>query len=250
MTDHSTNRVAAMAARLLEQNPEWHVSKIKQAIFARAIQTGYNDFVAIGYLPDPLAQLSDVSLIHENHIDRAATVDAHALKLDLSVVVLEESGWSGSKIASIIGRVDRILGQCNIRLRQVGEYKLRVSPRLLDFDATTSHTLVNQTNIPKPIVFMVRDTLRDPAYEGEAFGRANSQYRKWLQDTVWVTASITDPDVGIAHELFHVLSNSGEHISELGNLMQERTGKDETYLKPAQCQRARETGLANGLLFH
>ena len=202
----------------------------------------------MGYLPDPLAQPTDVSLIRKRHIEKVATVDSKTLKLDLSIVVLEESGWRDSQIPGLIDRIDHILSQCSIRVTRVREYVLRVSPRLLDFDAATSHTLVNQTNIPKPILFMMRDTLRDPAYEGEAFGKANSRYREWLQNTIWVIASITDPDVGIAHELLHVLSDSGEHVSEQGNLMQANTRRGEIYLKPTQCQRARQTALANGLL--
>jgi hypothetical protein len=45
-----------------------------------------------------------------------------------------------------------------------------------------------------------------------------------------------------------VLSDSGEHSDEPGNLMRVETSPDNTRLSDAQCRRLRERGAANGLL--
>ena len=57
-----------------------------------------------------------------------------------------------------------------------------------------------------------------------------------------------DLDVVLAHELAHVLMDSGEHSQEPGNLMREETTPGNTRLSGVQCTRLRDTATANGLL--
>ena len=52
----------------------------------------------------------------------------------------------------------------------------------------------------------------------------------------------------LAHELAHVLMDSGEHTDEPGNLMRDETTPANTLLSVAQCARLRKNGVANGLL--
>ena len=101
---------------------------------------------------------------------------------------------------------------------------------------------------PKPAVFFVEDTRNDPAYEAEAIGRANSKTRPELADTVWVTYGSQVLRQALAHELVHLLSDSGDHSAEPGNLMRYDLTPEDTRLTDAQCQRIRSTGEANGLL--
>ena len=98
------------------------------------------------------------------------------------------------------------------------------------------------------LVVLARDTRMLAAYTGEAFGLGNTRMRPWLANSVWLMLDVDDPGIALAHELYHVLANSGEHVEGVANLMQARTRPDSTELTAEQCRRARATGLANNLL--
>ena len=63
-----------------------------------------------------------------------------------------------------------------------------------------------------------------------------------------MTAAVRDPGIALAHELAHVLMDSGEHSDAERNLMREETSPRNRSLSAAQCTRLRDTGRANGLL--
>ena len=65
---------------------------------------------------------------------------------------------------------------------------------------------------------------------------------------MWLTAGVADPGISLAHELFHVLADSGHHVDERGNLMRAFTRPGATELTAAQCASAVETAAANRLL--
>lgn len=121
-------------------------------------------------------------------------------------------------------------------------------PELRDLFTPLARQLVRRLQPAKPAVFFVRDTRNRPAFEGEAFGRGNTRTRPELAGTVWLTESSRDLPVALAHELAHVLMDSGEHAEEPGNLMREDTSPENTRLSPAQCERMRRNGTANGWL--
>ena len=52
----------------------------------------------------------------------------------------------------------------------------------------------------------------------------------------------------LAHELVHVLMDSGDHPDEAGNLMRDDTAPRNTHLTQVQCARLRGTATSNGLL--
>lgn len=248
-SSYAVSRIAAMAARLLDDNPAWSAAQLKGEILDRALSEEFERFVAAGYIPDPLALPTDVTQEPSTSIH----VDTHPRKtgylfMDLNIALLEGSGWQETKIGQLIQGANTIFQQCEIRIRDVRLHTMRTHPRLLDFDTGTAHTLVGLGRVPRPTVYLVRDTLRRPAFEGEAFGRANMGKRTWLKDTVWLTAGIAMPVVGLSHELFHVLSNSGEHTYAGLNLMQATTRKGATKLTTEQCEGARGAGLENSLL--
>ena len=120
--------------------------------------------------------------------------------------------------------------------------------RFLDFHTPTARELARALPLGKPTVYFVAGTLQRPAFDAEAIGRGNSSTRPELRDTVWVTQGARDLGIVLAHELAHVLMDSGEHVSEPGNLMSDETAPGNTRLSEAQCARLRETGAANGLL--
>jgi len=100
----------------------------------------------------------------------------------------------------------------------------------------------------KPAAFFVRDTRHRPAYDAEAFGTGNTRNRPELAGTVWITLDTRDLPIALAHELAHVLMDSGEHSDEPGNLMRDDTAPANTALTAAQCERMRSRGGANGWL--
>ena len=50
-----------------------------------------------------------------------------------------------------------------------------------------------------------------PPSRPRRFGQANSRLNPGLRDTVWMTRAATDLGIVLAHELFHVLADLGEH---------------------------------------
>jgi len=118
----------------------------------------------------------------------------------------------------------------------------------MDFSTPAARELARAYPVPRPAVYLVRDTKSRPAFDAEAIGRGNSGTRPEIADTVWMTAASRDPGVALAHELAHVLMDSGEHSDEEGNLMRDETSRRNRRLSAAQCARLRDTGKANGLL--
>ncbi|HSS46923.1 MAG TPA: hypothetical protein VLL03_05875 [Burkholderiales bacterium] len=57
-----------------------------------------------------------------------------------------------------------------------------------------------------------------------------------------------DLGVSLAHELAHVLMDSGEHVNEPDSLMNKESSPHSLKLSPAQCERIRVSGSGNGLL--
>ena len=64
----------------------------------------------------------------------------------------------------------------------------------------------------------------------------------------WVAYGARDLPQVLAHELVHVLSDSGAHSDEVDNLMGIDTAPGATRLTDGQCERLRTHGEANGLL--
>ena len=119
---------------------------------------------------------------------------------------------------------------------------------LKDLSTGTAHTLLRALKPQSAAIILARDTKMAEPFSGEAFGLGNTQYRPWLRDTVWLLPELQEPGVAMAHELFHILANNGRHSDAPNNLMQSRTSPAHLKLSGAQCQQAREQGLANGLL--
>ena len=168
--------------------------------------------------------------------------------LHLSAVKLEDSGWSDARVLRVVRGAGRILARCGVKLERVELVSLSVPPSHLDLATPVSWALAREYRVARPAAYFVRDTRRNPPFEAEAFGRSNAGRRPELADTVWITDSARDPDIALAHELAHVLMDSGEHSEEQGNLMRDQTAPKNTALTRAQCARLRDTAAGNGLL--
>jgi hypothetical protein len=173
---------------------------------------------------------------------------AAALTLRLAVVALEGSGWTRERAEGVLSEAGTILAQCGVALERPEIAVIAVPPNLMDFSTPAARELARTHPVARPAVYLVRDTRARPAFDAEAIGRGNSRTRPEIADTVWMTAATRDPGIALAHELTHVLMDSGEHSDEAGNLMRDETSPRNKALSAAQCKRLRDKGRANGLL--
>jgi hypothetical protein len=170
-------------------------------------------------------------------------------RLQLELFMFDDTPWRREVILQAVRDIAPILAQCGVWLERAELKRLGGGdPRLRDLATPVSSQLVRRMQPAKPAVFFVRDTRHAPAFDAEAFGKGNTTTRPELAGTVWVTAPVRDLPVALAHELAHVLMDSGEHSPEPGNLMREDTVPDATRLAPEQCRRIAANGTANGWL--
>lgn len=169
--------------------------------------------------------------------------------LHLTAVKLEGSGWTDERVLGIVRSAGRLLAQCGVKLERLELVSLAVPPSYLDLATPEAQrALARDYRVARPAVYFVLNTRSNPAFEAEAFGRGNTKTRPVLADTVWITLTARDPGIALAHELAHVLMDSGEHSDEQGNLMSDETTPKNTALTRAQCARLRDIATGNGLL--
>ena len=200
----------------------------------------FSAFPALSQEPITLLERRVLAIEHS-----AASLNHH---LNLTLAYLEGSGWSPEVIEAALRQSAQILGQCGVALEKVEMILVRAPGHFQDFYTPISRELARTLNLDKPTIYFVAGTRQRPAFDAEAIGRGNSRSRPELRDSVWVTRGTRDLGIALAHELAHVLMDSGEHADEPGNLMREETAPVNTRLTESQCLRLRDTGSANGLL--
>lgn len=193
-------------------------------------------------------RLADTWPLPEHDLPYAgAAPPTHRLQLDL--VAFTDTTWKPDAILAAVREAGAVLAQCGIRLQRAELYRFDGGhPGYRDLSTPVSRQLVRRVRPAKPAVFFVRDSRHVPVFDAEAFGTGNSTTRPELAFTVWITAAIRDLPVALAHELAHVLMDSGEHSVEPGNLMRDETARGNTTLTPEQCARMTEAGERNRLL--
>lgn len=166
----------------------------------------------------------------------------------LEAAVLNGTGWTIESVLQAVRAAAAILGQCGIVLERLvlNEVDAPASYRFLD--TPYSRRLAHQLGLAKPTLYFVADTAHRPAFDAEAIGRGNSRTRPEMADTVWITAQTRDLPIVIAHELAHVLADSGEHSDAPGNLMRDSTERRNVVLTAQQCDTLVATGRGNRLL--
>lgn len=194
----------------------------------------------------PIAAAQNVRAIATETIALGVPADAtHDLRI--SVHVFSGSRWAISDIRAALTASANLLAQCAVA-SAASLHELE-APRRFHFYATgVSRELLHGLPATKPAVFFVEDNLNRPAFDAEAIGRANSASRPELTDTIWIAHGARDLAVTLAHELVHVLSDSGAHSDAPDNLMRAETAPGNVALSQAQCGSLRTRGEANGLL--
>ena len=170
------------------------------------------------------------------------------LALLLTLVYFPGGAWQEADVRAAAAQAGQILGQCGIAPVKIELLRADVDARYRVFHIPTSREFARKLKPSKPAVYFVDDTREDPPFDAVAIGRSNSRGMPELRDTVWVAHGTRDLAVALAHELAHVLMDSGEHADEPGNLMRDETAPGSDRLTEAQCARLRETGAGNGLL--
>jgi hypothetical protein len=191
-----------------------------------------------------LAQAQDITVIERRELARGAGEP----QLRLTLVYLEGTGWEAVAIEAAFHESVRILAQCGIAVARAELLRVRAPARFRDFFVPAARELARSLGLEKPTVYFVADTRQRPAFDAEAIGWSNSRTRPELTDTVWITRSTRDLGVALAHELAHVLMDSGEHSIEPGNLMNAETAPENTRLSRSQCERLNSNSRSNGLL--
>lgn len=170
-------------------------------------------------------------------------------RLQLELFTFRDTRWRPEPILQAVRQAAPIFAQCGIWLERAEFTSLEGGePQLRILFAPASRALVRQLRPAKPAVFFVQDTRQRPAFDAEAFGQGNTATRPELAGTVWITASSRDLPVVLAHELVHVLADSGEHSDAPGNLMREDTSPENTRLTAEQCERLVASGARTGFL--
>lgn len=196
-----------------------------------------------------LAQVpAKISVLERREIAFEAAPGQQARELRLTLVYLEKGGWTPEAVIAVAGESARVLAQCGVALKTAELLRVAAPLQFHDFQTPVSRELAAALALAKPTLYFVSGTRERPAFDAEAIGRGNSRTRPELRDTVWVTRGTRDPGIAVAHELAHVLMDSGEHSDTPGNLMRDETAAENTKLSDAQCARLRDSGTANGLL--
>lgn len=249
-------RVTALAACLLAENPQWDVARLKTEIVSLASPEPGSAYTAHGVLPDTdtIARgackpaRTEVQRVGSYQLELRTPHQERAYTLRPTLVLIRETGWSMAEIRTASREAARILGQCGIDMRSVTLDILAVPEPLKFFRDDMATMLVRRHPVTRPAVFFVKDTLQTIEFEGEAIGRANSHARPELADSVWLVNDVQRPGVALAHELVHVLADSGAHVEDAGNLMHETTSDGGHGLSRDQCERLVTVGLAHELL--
>ncbi len=233
-TSYAVSRIAALAARIAQQHQDWDSTQIKQQILSMADKGHARQYTAYGLLNDPLSDTAYVERLSSETIPSPAA-DKESEKLGVEIILLENSGWTIQQAREAALQAQEIYSQCNIGL-DVTLRRYSVSDYLLDFHSLSSRTLIDNTHITGPAIFLVRDTRRLEAFGGEAFGSINTRSMPWLSNTAWMITEQPDTGIIMAHELFHILVDNGDHSNEPGNLMNEQTSPANTRITAPQCE--------------
>lgn len=171
-----------------------------------------------------------------------------AYQFSPALVFFTATGWRKDEIFNAVKTAAEILGQCGIEIPSARLHLLDAPDKFKYYYVPVSRELARIAPFPKPTVYFVKDTLQAERFDAEAIGKSNSSTRPELRDTIWIALGARDLGFSLAHEFVHVLMDSGEHIDEPDNLMNEESSPHSRKLSAGQCQRMRTRGSENGLL--
>jgi len=248
-SSYAVARMTALAARLKMLNRQWKASDIIAELHRRfGAKEGENllKWVTTGYIADPLAGRPIKKTPYPELRLKESKIDP-IYRLPLDILVLD-ARWTHARVEQAVQQAYDILGQCGIAKGEVSIHSISGEDYLRDLSTGSARTLLEAVGTKVTTLVFARDTRMQDEFAGEAFGLGNTSARPWLSNSLWLMPDIEDEGIALAHELFHVVANSGEHIEDPGNLMRSRTRPQSTELIPRQCQQIQANGTANKLL--
>jgi len=247
-SSYAVSRVTALAARLKTAHRDWRAAEIGAELRRRygARDSGVRDWVSAGYIADPIAG-APVDKRALPDLDLKLPSTRAGLRLPLDALVLD-SRWSQQRIEQTVQQAFLILAQCELIPGEISIFSVSGDDYLRDLSTGSAHTLFEAVGKAKTSVVFARDTRMQAAYLGEAFGLGNTRMRPWLANSVWLMLDVEDAGIALAHELYHVIANSGAHVEGVANLMQPRTRPESLELTSQQCRLAQVNGVDNRLL--
>jgi len=249
-SSYAVARMTAFVAKLKMSHRQWTAPDIVAELHRRfggdRASDSTLDWVSSGYIADPLAGAPVLKKQLPNLVITPSEM-IPGFHLALNILVLDPR-WTHQRIEQAVQIAYDILAQCTIAPGDVSIYSVVGDDYLRDLSTGSARTLLEATSTTDTTLVFARDTRMQEAFSGEAFGLGNTGNRPWLTNSVWLMPDIEDAGIALAHELFHVIANSGEHIEGSENLMQSRTHAESLKLSPEQCERARVTGVGNRLL--
>jgi hypothetical protein len=246
-TSYAVPRLTALAANLKMAHRNWTAADIIAELRKRYSGNTTTGWVSTGYIADPLAG-GPVLFEPLQGLDIAHTSVNPGTQLPLDILVLDPV-WTRPLIRQTVQSAYDLLGQCDIGAGEISVYSFVGDDYLRDLSTGNAHTLLATIKSTAARVVFARDTRMQEPFTGEAFGLGNTRRRPWLANSVWLMPDVEDEGLALAHELFHIISNSGEHVEGSGNLMQAQTDIKSQALTEDQCRDARVTGIKNHLLY-
>jgi len=211
--------------------------------------------LAMAFVPPVLlfpARADEIELLGRSEVavevKHRAPAQRRAYEFRPTLILINDSGWTQKLLIDASTRGTEILNQCGIGVPVISLITLKTSEQYKDPDRSQRINLARSVSpAAKPLVFFIRSA-SDVMKDAFSYGRSNTRSAE-LKDTVWVKNALSDiAGVALAHELVHILSNSGEHINEPGNLMNEDADTTTVKLKPDQCNNIIKHGIENGFL--
>jgi len=247
-SSYAVSRVVALAARLKREHRDWGAPQLIAAMRERYGRNSPDVFgwVSSGYIADPLAG-APIKKTVLGDFDLELPSASSGLRLDLDFLLLDPR-WSIAEVRAALQQAFRILAQCDVVAGDVSGFAIHADDYLLDLSTGSARRLLVAAAARQPTLVFARDTRMRDAYLGEAFGYGNTRHRPWLRNSVWLMRGVDDAGIALAHELYHVLANNGDHVRGQPNLMQPDTRPESTELTSSQCLLAQDTGIENGLL--
>jgi len=251
-SSYAVSRLAALAARILIHSPAISVDDLKKAIASISTVGETKQYVSTGFL-DPLGD-SVISVVEAGASFTLGELADADSQVPLNLVVLNQS-WNTKKVKDTLERAKLILSQCGFDIPSANFINIKGADYISNLSpasALTLHKVLKNTQTVGYVesaitVFFANDTDMQFKFDAEAFGLGNTRTRPWMQHTVWITKSITHSGIAMAHELYHVLANNGNHTTEEGNLMRSDTSGANISLTEHQCKQAMELGRENKL---
>lgn len=254
---YAVPKLVARYAREFARTPDAGAAAIIARVRSAHANGAQPRSVGQGVMIDPLADtvepLSSVPVGVLADITRpepgAADDTVPPLQIPLDVFALDAS-WSDEALGRTLSAAATLLAPCSVRLvpQRIDRPELDGHDRLRDLHVGSAHTLFERLGrsgaAPRVAVVFARDSAMQVAFEAEAFGLGNTRDRAWMRHSVWLTESLVlrpdDAAIALAHELWHVLANSGAHHPDADHLMAATTSGDNHRLDPADCDAARE----------